>query len=275
VHAFGLSDPVLVETYNASACSRGDDPLQGYARELQARLESQIRRLTPSERVTCDVVPGSAGEILTHIADETDADLLVVGPARRGTLSSTILGSTAQRVLRRAATPVLLLRQELTDRSSRVLLTTDLSELSGCVHDWGVDLAEALYDTPELRSLLVVRYDVPIPMAGLRERVEQAARAKLQEFLEDRKAWDEPVDAKVRLGAPAKEIVAEAEDWRADLLVLGTHARADATCHLLGSVAAASVRAALCNVLVVPATAECVAHPDALVAAMHEPLVTL
>ena len=219
------------------------------------------------------MVPGAAGEILSRVAEETNADLLIVGPDRHGTLSSTILGSTAQRVLRSARTPVLLLRQELTDRSKRVLLTTDLSELSRSVHEWGIDLAESLYEGPELRFLLVVKYDVPIPLAGLRERVGVAAQTKLEHFLAEQRPCEEAVEARVRLGVPAKEIVAEADDWGADLLVLGTHVRTDATFHLLGSVAAACVRAALCNVLVVPATAECITWTPTPGPAMSEPLL--
>jgi hypothetical protein len=46
--------------------------------------------------------------------------------------------------------------------------------------------------------------------------------------------------------------VAEAAEWRADLLVVGTHARAWAARLALGSVAEAALRDAPCNVLAVP-----------------------
>lgn len=57
----------------------------------------------------------------------------------------------------------------------------------------------------------------------------------------------------MRLGDPAREIAAEAREWDADLLVLGTHARSGAARVLLGSVAEGALRSARCSVLVVPA----------------------
>jgi nucleotide-binding universal stress UspA family protein len=53
-------------------------------------------------------------------------------------------------------------------------------------------------------------------------------------------------------GAPAAEIVEEAVDWRADVLVVGTHARHGIDRLLLGSTAEACMRDAPCNVLAVP-----------------------
>lgn len=68
--------------------------------------------------------------------------------------------------------------------------------------------------------------------------------------------WVEPgapaSRGKVRTGETAKEIVAEAAEWRADLLVLGTQGRTGPSRFLIGSVAEAVVRNALCDVLVIP-----------------------
>jgi nucleotide-binding universal stress UspA family protein len=54
----------------------------------------------------------------------------------------------------------------------------------------------------------------------------------------------------VRIGAVYPELLAEAEDWGADLLIVGAHRRSMAT-YLLGSSAAAIVRHASCTVMVV------------------------
>src|SRR5690606_39535490 len=62
------------------------------------------------------------------VAEEVGADLIVVGATRRGTLARTILGTTAQRVVRAARVPVLVNRRPGHSPMRRVLLTTDLSE---------------------------------------------------------------------------------------------------------------------------------------------------
>ncbi|MEK8126017.1 universal stress protein [Methylocystis sp. IM4] len=54
----------------------------------------------------------------------------------------------------------------------------------------------------------------------------------------------------VRYGAVYPEVLAEAEDWGADLIIVGSHRPGMAT-YLLGSSAAAIVRHAKCSVLVV------------------------
>jgi nucleotide-binding universal stress UspA family protein len=58
------------------------------------------------------------------------------------------------------------------------------------------------------------------------------------------------VDAVVRIGGVYPELLAEAGEWPADLIIVGAHKRSMAT-YLLGSTAAAIVRHASCTVMVV------------------------
>jgi nucleotide-binding universal stress UspA family protein len=57
------------------------------------------------------------------------------------------------------------------------------------------------------------------------------------------------ISSEVRDGGTYAEVLAAAEDWKADLIVIGAHKRSMAT-YLLGSTAAAIVRHAKCAVLV-------------------------
>jgi nucleotide-binding universal stress UspA family protein len=78
------------------------------------------------------------------------------------------------------------------------------------------------------------------------------------------------VEAVERRGDPAAEIVAYADEWDADVIVLGTHARRGFQRLVLGSIAEAVLREAKRPVLVVPASVERAgdgqrgARPDAL-----------
>jgi nucleotide-binding universal stress UspA family protein len=60
-----------------------------------------------------------------------------------------------------------------------------------------------------------------------------------------------PVTRLMREGDPASEIVRAADEWRADVIVIGTHARGPIARFLLGSTAEAVVRRAHCPVLTV------------------------
>jgi nucleotide-binding universal stress UspA family protein len=58
------------------------------------------------------------------------------------------------------------------------------------------------------------------------------------------------VSTVVRIGGVYPELLAEATEWQADLIIVGAHKRSMAT-YLLGSTAAAIVRHAICTVMVV------------------------
>ncbi len=145
---------------------------------------------------------------------EVNADLLVVGASRLGRNWNASLGTTTERVLQTARTPVLAPHQPFFRAVRRVLLTTDLSETSARMHEHALDVEEF------------------------------AARRRERAY---------PVAARLRVGDRPMEINVEADSWNADLLVPGTWGGSDPGRPYLGSVAAATPRDAVRNVLVIPA----------------------
>ena len=79
---------------------------------------------------------------------------------------------------------------------------------------------------------------------------EKRATAALQEVIGRLQAPKDRVSGAVRVGGIYHEILAEAAEWGADLIVVGSH-RPVVTDYLLGSNAKTIVRHALCSVLVV------------------------
>jgi nucleotide-binding universal stress UspA family protein len=237
--------------------------LEDFLAGQRAALERAAASI-PGVTTVCHTVVGASARAILDTAAEVDADLVVVGAARRGRLARAFLGTTAQRVLRGASIPVLALRAPLRRPLERVLLTTDLSKLSAAVHEAGLDTLSALFGASgAARSLLVLSFPLfPAPLP--RESVDRAARAELEAFLRGRRTRAQSIDPAVRVGVPGEEIAAEAEAWDADVVVVGTHARGWADRALLGSVAEAALRDAPCNVLAVPPRAA--ALRDVLVA---------
>ena len=72
-----------------------------------AALAQEVGLEAESLVVSDDV---AVARTLLRVADEQDASVVVVGAHRRGALSSLVLGSTAKEVLKRAARPVLVVR---------------------------------------------------------------------------------------------------------------------------------------------------------------------
>lgn len=203
-------------------------------------------------RVICHVVDGRAEDRIRDIAAECDADLLVLGATRRGTVAGAVLGTTAGHLLRAVHTPVLVVRDAFPAAPARVLLTTDLSQHAVYAHFRGAALATVLCASgaPEMRSLFVDPppiHDDWLTAPLVQPDPEDALRA----FLEAEVPRTATAPS-VRSGDPASEIVRAARDWRADLLVMGTHARHGPLRLLLGSVAETVLRHAPCATLVIP-----------------------
>ncbi|HEU4562694.1 MAG TPA: universal stress protein [Longimicrobium sp.] len=217
----------------------------------EVRSRAWVYRITP-------------GEAILTVARRVDAGVIVVGASRHGAVERALLGTAAQRVIRAAPVPVLVVRRDFGELPRRVLLTTDLSGLSATVHETGLDAVENLFPGRELevRSLAVV-FPGMLPPPLKDDALTHAAQAELAAFLAARRPRSTAVEPATRIGRAAEEIPAEAAEWDADLLVLGTHARHGMERILAGSVAESALAHADCNVLVVPPTvAHAAEHPD-------------
>ncbi|HEX6039768.1 universal stress protein [Longimicrobium sp.] len=220
---------------------------------LRGVVESVAPGVTGTGRVVCRALSGDPEKRLRETSAASGADLLVVGATRRGPLARAVLGTTATHLLRTMRIPMLVARGPLPERPLRVLMTTDLSHHAARAHGRGLALARALCGgaAPEMRSLYVQTpcmadgpMPLPLPPSGIGER-------DLLEFL-DAESPGAAITPRVRGGDPASEIVHEAREWEADLLVMGTHGRRGAARVFLGSVAESVLSHAPCAVLVIP-----------------------
>ncbi|MCB0952876.1 MAG: universal stress protein [Microthrixaceae bacterium] len=58
------------------------------------------------------VVEGASGQMIIHVADEVDADVIVVGSHGHGFLSRVLIGSVSEYVVRHTQRPVLVVRHD-------------------------------------------------------------------------------------------------------------------------------------------------------------------
>jgi len=137
---------------------------------------------------------------------------------------------------------------------NKILVPVDLSDLA--VAQPALEKAVALAKASD-SQLRVINVMSMIPAAYLdympsnydtqeRERAE----ADIAKVARDCGLAAEKVSTAVRLGAIYHEVLGEATDWGADLIVVGSHHPSFAT-YLIGSNAANIVRHAQCSVLVV------------------------
>jgi nucleotide-binding universal stress UspA family protein len=170
-----------------------------------------------------------------------------------------LLGSTAEKVIRKANVPVLVVNLKPLGAYHRPVVALDLEDTARWVvelalrslpHDVrGVSVIHAY--TVLLEGHLVVSRISPRELNAYRNQCRREALSGLQRVLElagDGVDWR----ASVRRGDPRIAVMHEIGARRADLVVLGTHGRSGLSHALLGSVAEHVVRTAACDVLVAP-----------------------
>jgi nucleotide-binding universal stress UspA family protein len=253
VHAFDLPD--LTWDIYARIGYPAAETLHRHAEQIRQKMEQRVRSLTLSERVHCHAVSGSPASAVRALATRVEPDLIVIGATRHSFIGRAVLGTTAQRVLRAAHVPVLVLRGPLPARLERVLLTTDLSAFSAGIHEAALDVIESVFDgEPAFRSVLAVPFGTELPPPLRSDLLQEAATREIHRFLGERRERAAPVEGVIRLGDPSSCIVTEAQAWQPDLIVVGTHGRHGPEKWVLGSVAESVLRSAASAVLVIPAS---------------------
>jgi len=97
----------------------------------QLNIDALSRKIAWSESDVQGSVRASRRphQAIADVAIEWDADLIVLGPYRRR-LGDSFRGTTAERVLRRAGRPVLVVNREAAGPYEHVLVASDLSRMS-------------------------------------------------------------------------------------------------------------------------------------------------
>jgi nucleotide-binding universal stress UspA family protein len=191
-------------------------------------------------------------EIVTELEHER-YDLCVIGTHGRTGLSRILLGSVAEKVVRHAPCPVLVVRPENPPTPfSHVLIPTDFSESAARA----LDLASRLVQPDGVATLLHV-IELPVAFAGevttsfTRDLDKRSAMALEHAVGTLRAKTRATVKTRSSIGAPGAQTLAELEaDPTIDLVVMGSHGRTGIKRALMGSVAEKVVRHARCPVLV-------------------------
>ncbi len=197
-----------------------------------------------------DVRFGPAAAVLQQVAQELRPGLFVLGGKLHSVLERWLGGSTSLHAVRTADVPVLITAGAPT-AFRRVLVAADLSKAAGPT----VGLAErfAKLVGAQLRVLTVFEPLPDLPGIPAMDPTEYFALA--QETLE-REVWPlvktPGVEKFVRHGAVVDTLIREAADWKADVLVVGSHGKGWAQRVLLGSVTERLINQLPTSLLVAP-----------------------
>jgi nucleotide-binding universal stress UspA family protein len=218
-------------------------------------LAAAVRSAAPYAAASTCVEAGPAAGVVAREAERLGADVIVLGPHRGRPGESRALGGTADRVVRAAEIPCLVVPAPLRLPLRTVLAPVDLSEAARGALAVALAWASALRlpgavdaDRTRLTVLHVEGADgeagleaVRREVEGVRRRVANFAGVRVEEVAE-------------RGEDAAAAILRRADAGAADLVVMGTRGMSGAG-EMLGSVSSAVVRGARCPVLLVPPSA--------------------
>ena len=207
----------------------------------------------------------TATEILEQ-ATGMKADLLVIGTHGRSGFERLLLGSVAEKVLRKASCPVMTVPRRLPDAVpagpvlyKRILCPVDFSESSLRALKYATSMAQEA--DGQLTVLHVVAHefenaadmasmvsDAGITVGSFVKQREEALRRRLQEAVATAPEFCS-VESLITHGKPWREVLRIAAERQSDLIVMGVQGRGAADLLFFGSTTQHVVREASCPVL--------------------------
>ncbi len=224
--------------------------------EAESYLKQAHPRLTRTGvELAYRIEPGEVAQVICEVAEEERADLIALTLRGRSGISSWVPGNVAERALRRACCPVLLLRG--VEPIRHVLIPLDGSSLAERALGPGLDLARKLGARVTLLQAVELlaldrhagvgegRGDVAPSPFGLALRYLEGVAARLE-------AAGTPLEVEVVPDEAAGAILDFAREAGVDLIAMATHGRTGLSRWVYGSVAESVLRGSEGSLLMVP-----------------------
>jgi nucleotide-binding universal stress UspA family protein len=243
-----------------------DEELMGRWKRLIERLAEE--RGTPHTTVSSEVRIGKPAHEIVAIAEETRPDLLVISTHGRTGLKHVLLGSTAERIVRLAPCPVMVVRDREAGAKkegakapqlfTKILVPNDFSTRAQAALSYAGRFASKFGG--ELVVLHCIHYEPNVvgpeygafDLAVLNEVSRKTAITELTTMVRDCVPAEVQTQLEVRVGPPIGEVPQCAREIGADLIICATHGRTGLPHVLFGSTAEGIVRHSPCPVLVLP-----------------------
>ena len=230
--------------------------LEQSMREDGERLLARVQSLLPLHAgpSTKHLRIGSPAEVIVSMAEEQNADLIVMGARGLGPVKERLLGSVSHRILTLAPCATLIVNGPVKAMKQILLPLQGPSDAEAAVRFLQL---KPFHDAVEVTLLTVLPSTEP-PWPGdaaaatagkLEEQALQSARDYIDGEAERLRAIGYQARGIALFGTPSAMILQEATNLRSDLILMGTRGRQGITRFLLGSVSHAVLHQMPCPVL--------------------------
>ena len=231
---------------------------------VERRVAEFVAATPGASGVVVHVCEGlSVREEILREAEETSADLLVLGSHGLTGVKRLVLGSTAETVLRHAERPVLIVPAHAPEVPpsgvpfKRIVCAVDFKADSYTALRYAFDLAResdaelTLLHAVEMPAVHVGAEDLTVDLESARQTVVRDTRESLEALVPESARAFCTVHAAVAEGQADQAILRLATEVDADVIIMGVRRRDALGVAVFGSHVQAVVRAAHCPVLTV------------------------
>ncbi len=247
MHALSMPEPDYVMPYPITTPAIYVEQVDTIVKEARAKLDEMRERLIgQGVEVSHVFVNEMADRGIVSVAKETNADLIVVGSHGRTGISRFLIGSIAEKVVRRAHCDVLVARGDApTGGYKHILLPVDFSEVSDRAMARASILAE-----PEGKVDMLHCWQLPGGSItywgsvgpGLGESIVKGATAFGRKAIAKVSESKAEFSLAVEEGDARNNIEKRTSSGEYDLVVMGSHGRKGINRVMLGSVAESTLR---------------------------------
>jgi nucleotide-binding universal stress UspA family protein len=227
--------------------SRRSDPAKARAVLLSKQLEAELRLLHSADVST-----------IAAVARQWDADLIVLG-AQATRFGESVVGTMAERIIRKAERPILVVNRDVTRPYEHVLLTTDLSEGAagaarladtlGLLEGSATSVVHSM--SPTGRSMLRVSGVSEPAIETYERRMSRWTSQEVVQQLEQAGLRTELLPILAERSSPFRAIEHAVELTDADLVVVGSSHFPVLKRVVIGSISNEVLRRLTCDVLLV------------------------
>lgn len=256
----GLYENVLARRHIPS-----DDAILGYLHDELDRIRAELMVSTGGRTELLipepHVIRGRPYAIIDARLHEPEVVGVLLGGQGHGGSTERLLGRTAQRVIRHADVPVLVVKQpDALALPTRLLAAVDWSECASRALQFSARLRAELDGLLSIVHVIDSPF-VPYVQAFASEHDADEALDQVHADQRDRLASfvgctlgrvDPSISEVVVFGEPGRAIAEQAARSSSELIVVGMYGSANLSRFLLGSTAEKLIAAADCDVLVVP-----------------------
>jgi len=246
-----VMEPVPVAIADFTIATPAPEYQEAFTQSVLARIRRQAKRAGADEW-PIDLEFGSVAPTITHVADQHEVDLVVVGLGHHGRLARLAGAETVARLTRLSHTPVLAVEAGLRHMPRTALVAMDFGDSSVSA----AREAMALLCPPARLHLLHVRWAVDGHVMRDAEWERTYALGVEYGFERLRRELTPPgglaVTSEMRHGGVIETMLEVAKEIGADLLVAGSHNQSLLDRLVIGSTPAQLLRASKCSVLIAP-----------------------